>query len=238
MRRRADASARVAVTPSPRSCVRQRAASAVAAHGRSLLSCSSSRARTSPVCWSLATHCAARELAVRRALGATPWQLARQSLVDAGVLAAAGGTHRHCVRGRGASRADCAQSRHGRALVRDACGCGRARRMSADYRGGDARRRLGPGTAVETVRRDQFDERAFDARSRTRDPFGHAACPRGRAGCDHVDPARGECARRHRVSCGWRRSISDSIRRMSSRSISVELDQSRYSTRRRTSTSG
>ena len=32
-----------------------------------------------------------RELAVRRALGATPWQLARQSLVDAGVLAAAGG---------------------------------------------------------------------------------------------------------------------------------------------------
>ena len=33
-----------------------------------------------------------RELAVRRALGATAWQLARQSLVDAGVLAAAGGT--------------------------------------------------------------------------------------------------------------------------------------------------
>ena len=32
-----------------------------------------------------------RELAVRRALGATPWQLVRQSLVEAGVLAAAGG---------------------------------------------------------------------------------------------------------------------------------------------------
>jgi predicted permease len=32
-----------------------------------------------------------RELAVRRALGATRWQLVRQSLVDAGVLAAAGG---------------------------------------------------------------------------------------------------------------------------------------------------
>jgi predicted permease len=33
----------------------------------------------------------ARELAVRRALGATAWQVARQSLVEAGVLAAAGG---------------------------------------------------------------------------------------------------------------------------------------------------
>ena len=33
----------------------------------------------------------ARELAVRRALGATAWQLVRQSLVEAGVLAAAGG---------------------------------------------------------------------------------------------------------------------------------------------------
>ncbi len=33
----------------------------------------------------------ARELAVRRALGAAPWQLVRQSLVEAGVLAAAGG---------------------------------------------------------------------------------------------------------------------------------------------------
>ena len=33
----------------------------------------------------------ARELAVRRALGATSWQLVRQSLVEAGVLAAAGG---------------------------------------------------------------------------------------------------------------------------------------------------
>jgi predicted permease len=33
----------------------------------------------------------ARELAIRRALGATRWQLARQSLVEAGVLAAAGG---------------------------------------------------------------------------------------------------------------------------------------------------
>jgi predicted permease len=33
----------------------------------------------------------ARELAVRRALGATAWQLARQSLAEAGVLAAAGG---------------------------------------------------------------------------------------------------------------------------------------------------
>ncbi|MEO6236104.1 MAG: ABC transporter permease, partial [Vicinamibacterales bacterium] len=32
-----------------------------------------------------------RELAVRRALGATPWQMVRQSLVEAGVLAAAGG---------------------------------------------------------------------------------------------------------------------------------------------------
>jgi putative ABC transport system permease protein len=32
-----------------------------------------------------------RELAVRRALGATPWQLIRHSLVEAGVLAAAGG---------------------------------------------------------------------------------------------------------------------------------------------------
>ena len=32
-----------------------------------------------------------RELAVRRALGATSWQLVRQSLVEAGVLAAAGG---------------------------------------------------------------------------------------------------------------------------------------------------
>jgi putative ABC transport system permease protein len=32
-----------------------------------------------------------RELAVRRALGAAPWQLVRQSLVEAGVLAAAGG---------------------------------------------------------------------------------------------------------------------------------------------------
>ena len=32
-----------------------------------------------------------RELAVRRALGATPWLLVRQSLVEAGVLAAAGG---------------------------------------------------------------------------------------------------------------------------------------------------
>jgi putative ABC transport system permease protein len=32
-----------------------------------------------------------RELAVRRALGATPWQLVRQILVEAGVLAAAGG---------------------------------------------------------------------------------------------------------------------------------------------------
>ena len=32
-----------------------------------------------------------RELAVRRALGATPWQLARQILVEAAVLAAAGG---------------------------------------------------------------------------------------------------------------------------------------------------
>jgi putative ABC transport system permease protein len=34
----------------------------------------------------------ARELAVRRALGATSWQLVRQSLVESGVLAAAGGT--------------------------------------------------------------------------------------------------------------------------------------------------
>jgi predicted permease len=33
----------------------------------------------------------ARELAVRRALGARPWQLVRQSLVEAGVLAVAGG---------------------------------------------------------------------------------------------------------------------------------------------------
>ena len=33
----------------------------------------------------------ARELAVRRALGATSWQLVRQNLVEAGVLAAAGG---------------------------------------------------------------------------------------------------------------------------------------------------
>jgi putative ABC transport system permease protein len=32
-----------------------------------------------------------RELAVRRALGATPWQPVRQSLIEAGVLAAAGG---------------------------------------------------------------------------------------------------------------------------------------------------
>jgi len=32
-----------------------------------------------------------RELAVRRALGATPWQIVRQSLVEAGVLASAGG---------------------------------------------------------------------------------------------------------------------------------------------------
>jgi putative ABC transport system permease protein len=32
-----------------------------------------------------------RELAVRRALGATPWHLVRQSLVEAGVLAASGG---------------------------------------------------------------------------------------------------------------------------------------------------
>ena len=34
----------------------------------------------------------ARELAVRRALGATSWQLGRQNLIEAGVLAAAGGT--------------------------------------------------------------------------------------------------------------------------------------------------
>jgi predicted permease len=33
----------------------------------------------------------ARELAVRRALGASPWQLVRHSMVEAGVLAAAGG---------------------------------------------------------------------------------------------------------------------------------------------------
>lgn len=33
----------------------------------------------------------ARELAIRRALGATRWQLARQSLIEAGVLAAVGG---------------------------------------------------------------------------------------------------------------------------------------------------
>ena len=36
-----------------------------------------------------------RELAVRRALGARPWNLVRQSLVEAGVLAAAGGSARN-----------------------------------------------------------------------------------------------------------------------------------------------
>ena len=105
-----------------------------------------------------------REFAVRRALGATPWQLIRQSLVEAGVLAAAGGMRRHGDRGPGSWCADRAQSGDGRAAVRDAGGFVGTRRMSADHRGGDARRCPGPGDAVEPVRRDRLDERAVDAR--------------------------------------------------------------------------
>src|SRR3954468_1754762 len=67
--------------------------------------------------------------------------------------------------------------------------------MSAHYGNGDVWDRVGAGVAIETIRPDRLDQRAFHARPWTLDPFGHPPCARRRPSGDHADVARRKRAR-------------------------------------------